>query len=107
MNRTSKIGVALAGLAGVLGAIAIASPAQAYVYDCGVYWPTSYTVQGYCGGGTGSFRLLVDCANVHGVSTIGSNWYSRTATYGYKLYVYTEAIGCGSGYITNPRVDAR
>lgn len=61
---------------------------------------------GLVGAVAGSFRLLVDCANVHGVSTIGSDWVYRHES-SEVSWIYTQGVGCGTGYITNPRVDAR
>jgi hypothetical protein len=104
MVRKRVLSVVAAGVFGAAGSLVAASPALAYVYDChaGVI-SYSETAVAWCNSGTGSYRVLVDCANVSGVWTIGGPWvYRRHGEYSPGSYA-----GCGSAYASNARVDAR
>ncbi|WIM92579.1 hypothetical protein ACTOB_004527 [Actinoplanes oblitus] len=99
---TKLAGVASAALLGMGGVLFAATPAQAYVSNCQA-WTSNNAGYAVCWAGTGSFRVLVDCANVGRVSTIGGDWIYRQENQSTQASI----AGCGSGYATNVRWDAR
>lgn len=101
---TKLASVGSAALLGIGGVLLAATPAQAYVYDCSAWASSIEGAVGFavCYGGTGSYRVLVDCANVGHVVTIGGDWVHRIAGQGGRVSI----ADCGSGYATNVRVDA-
>jgi len=104
-KRTRLATVVVAGLAGLGGVLVVAAPAQAYVSSCEAIRFSPNQGGATCHEGSGWFRVLVDCANVGGVRTVAGDWLHRDYTTGPNGGWSTA--GCGSGYATNIRLDAK
>ncbi|WP_146164223.1 hypothetical protein [Pseudosporangium ferrugineum] len=103
--RRTLIGLVVAAGLGTGAALVVQSPAAAYVYNCSAWTNGDGNVAyAHCSSGTGSYRVLTDCANVGRVTTVGGPWITRSSGDGDPPVV--SSAGCGSGYATNPRVDS-
>ena len=103
VGRRKLAGVAAAVLIGGVSSLVVASPAQAYVWDCHA-WAIGNAGWALCFEGTGSYRVLVDCANVGRVVPISGPWKYRHWS---DESTWASIAGCGEGFPTNVRVEAR